>query len=119
LRGLHYQINPYEEIKMVRCIQGAIFNVIIDLRPTSDTFCQWYAVELSSDNGLMLIVPEGFANGFQTLADDTEVIYPVTQFYSPEHERGVRWNDPLFNIKWPLLDPIISEKDKAFQDFKA
>jgi len=118
LRGLHYQTEPYEEIKMVRCIQGAIFDVIIDLRPDSKTYCQWYGVELSADNRTSLIVPKGCANGYQTLFDDTETIYFVTEFYSPEHEGGIRWNDPLFNIKWPISDPIISDKDKSFPDFK-
>ena len=118
LRGLHYQTEPYEEIKMVRCIQGAIFDVIIDLRPNSKTYCQWYGVELSADNRTLLIVPKGCANGYQTLFDDTETIYFVTEFYSPEHEGGIRWNDPLFNVKWPISDPIISDKDKSFPDFK-
>lgn len=117
LRGLHYQVDPHGETKIMRCIQGAIFDVIIDLRPESETFCQWYGVKLSAYNRNMLIVPEGFAHGYQTLIDDTEVIYPTTAFYSPEHERGIRWDDPFFNIKWPVSDPIISDKDKSFPDF--
>jgi len=118
LRGLHYQSEPYGEIKMVRCIQGAIFDVIIDLRPGSKTYCQWYGVELSASNRTLLIVPKGCANGYQTLMDDTEMIYFVTEFYSPENERGIRWNDPLFNVKWPISNPTISDKDKSFPDFK-
>ncbi len=118
LRGLHYQVDPHGETKIMRCIQGAIFDVIIDLRPESKTFCQWYGVKLSAYNRNMLIVSEGFAHGYQTLIDDTEVIYPTTAFYSPEHERGIRWDDPFFNIKWPISDPIISDKDKSFPDFK-
>jgi dTDP-4-dehydrorhamnose 3,5-epimerase len=118
LRGLHYQVDPHGETKMMRCIQGAIFDVIIDLRPESETFCQWYGVKLSAYNRNMLIVPESFAHGYQTLIDDTEVIYPTTAFYSPEHERGIRWDDSFFNIKWPISDPIISDKDNSFPDFK-
>lgn len=119
LRGLHYQVKPYEENKIMRCIQGAIFDVIIDLRPESGTYCNWYGTELSAVNRKMIIVPEGFAHGFQALADGAEVIYPTTEFYSQEHERGIRWNDSMFNIKWPISNPVVSEKDRSFGDFKA
>ena len=118
LRGMHYQVAPYEEVKIVRCTMGAIYDVIIDLRPNSSTYMEWVAVKLTFDNHKMLYVPEGFAHGYQTLANNTEVFYQVSQFYSPEHERGVRWNDPLFNIKWPKVDNIIfSDKDKNWPDY--
>lgn len=119
LRGMHYQAAPHEETKLVRCTQGAIYDVIIDLRPASPTFKQWVAVELSRANGLMLFIPEGFAHGFQTLADDTEVFYQMSEFYYPESSRGVRWNDPAFGIRWPAAERAISSRDAAFADFKA
>jgi dTDP-4-dehydrorhamnose 3,5-epimerase len=118
LRGLHYQIAPNEESKLVRCTIGAIYDVIIDLRQDSPTYKQWLGVELIADNHRMLYVPEGFANGFQTLTGNTEIFYQVSQFYSPESERGVRWNDPTFGIEWPILDDlIISDKDKNWPDY--
>ena len=118
LRGLHYQVAPHQEIKLVRCVKGAIFDVIIDLRKESRTHLQWLSVELTSDNGKALLVPEGFAHGYQTLRDGTEVLYQVSQFYHPESERGVRWNDPAFAIKWPKSDnPILSDKDKNWPDY--
>lgn len=118
LRGLHYQAEPYSEIKIIRCIQGAIFDVIADVRPESESFGKWYGVELTQSNRDMLIVPEGCAHGYQTLTDEAEVIYPTTEFYSPKYERGIRWDDPFFNIQWPVANPIVSEKDSAFVDFK-
>ena len=118
LRGMHYQVAPHEETKIVRCIRGAIYDVIIDLRPNSPTFREWVAVELSQDNHKMLVVPEEFAHGYLTLTDDSEVFYLVNQFYSPESERGLCWNDPAFNIFWPENENlIISEKDKKWPPF--
>ena len=118
LRGMHYQIKPYEEAKLVSCTSGVIYDVIIDLRPDSPTYCQWFAVELSAEDYKMLYVPECFAHGFQTLENNTVVFYQMSEFYHPECARGVRWDDPAFGIKWPLSVKIISEKDKKFQTFK-
>jgi dTDP-4-dehydrorhamnose 3,5-epimerase len=117
LRGMHYQIAPYEEAKLVSCISGAIYDVIIDLRRDSPTYCRWLAVEISDENYKMLYVPEGFAHGFQTLNDNAVVFYQVSEFYHPECERGVRWNDPAFGVKWPLKNHIISTKDGQFSGF--
>ena len=117
LRGLHMQNPPHGEDKMVRCITGAIYDAIVDLRPGSPTYRQWFGVELSAANRLMLYVPKGFAHGYQSLSDGSEVLYMVTQFYTPGAERGLRWNDPAFGIAWPLPDPILSEKDAAAPDF--
>ncbi|GBF32291.1 dTDP-4-dehydrorhamnose 3,5-epimerase [Desulfocucumis palustris] len=115
LRGMHYQTAPYEEAKIVRCTSGSIYDVIIDLRSYSKTFKQWLAVELSSENFKMLYIPEGFAHGFQTLEDDTEVLYFMTEFYHSECARGLRWDDPAFGIKWPyFLDRVISYKDANY-----
>ncbi len=118
LRGMHYQASPYEEVKLVRCTRGSICDVIIDMRPDSTTYKQWTYAELRADNYQMLYVPEGFAHGFQTLEDDTEVIYQVTQFYTPGSERGIRYDDPVFNIAWPLAAQVISEKDRNWPDYK-
>lgn len=118
LRGLHYQVAPYEEAKLVRCIRGVIFDVIIDLRPDSGTYREWLGVELTADNRRMLYVPEGFAHGYQTLVDDTEVFYQVSQFYSPDSERGVRWDDPTFGVEWPVTDSmLVSSKDRNWPDY--
>jgi dTDP-4-dehydrorhamnose 3,5-epimerase len=117
LRGMHYQAAPYEEAKLVRCTRGAIYDVIIDLRAESPTFRRWVAVELTTDNRCMLFIPKGFAHGFQTLVDDTEVFYQMSQFYAPEYARGVRWDDPAFKISWPAEKRIISERDQGFPDF--
>lgn len=117
LRGMHYQVEPAAEVKLVQCICGSLYDVIIDLRVGSKTFCQWYAVELSDNNRLILYVPEGFAHGFQTLVDNTTVFYQISTFYAPQHARGVRWNDPAFAIEWPIKDPILSEKDICMPDF--
>jgi len=114
LRGMHYQVAPYEQIKLVRCTRGVIYDVIIDLRPDSPTFRKWTGVELTAENYTMLYVPENFAHGFQTLEDNTEVTYQVSQFYSPESERGVRYDDPVFQVEWPLPVEVISEKDIAW-----
>lgn len=118
LRGMHFQTPPYEEAKLVRCTMGAIYDVIIDLRPDSDTFKKWFALELSSENRKMLYVPEGFAHGFVTLTDNTEVFYQMSQYYHPEYAAGVRWDDPAFNISWPEDVKVISDKDRSYPDFK-
>ncbi len=118
LRGLHFQEAPYEEAKLVRCTQGAIFDVIIDLRPDSSTFGKRHSVQLDSDNRLAIFVPEGFAHGFQTLLDSTEVHYQMSQFYMPEAGgSGIRWNDPAFGIEWPIPNPILNARDQNYPDF--
>jgi dTDP-4-dehydrorhamnose 3,5-epimerase len=117
LRGMHYQAAPCEEAKLVRCNRGAIYDAIIDLRRGSPTFKQSFGVELSAENGTALYVPEGFAHGFQTLEDNTEVFYQMSQFYSPENARGVRWDDPAFGIEWPAADRILIERDQSYPDF--
>ena len=114
LRGLHYQITPYEEARLVRCIRGAILDVMIDLRLDSPTYMQWIGVELTAANRKMLYAPEGFAHGFQTLEDDSEAFYQVSAFYCPEAERGVRWDDPTFGIVWPVAVSCVSEKDRRW-----
>ena len=117
LRGMHYQAAPHAEAKLVRCIRGAIYDVIIDLRPESPTFKEWVAVELTANNRRMLYVPEGFAHGFQTLGDDSEVFYQMSEYYHSECARGVRWNDPAFGIVWPEAVPVMSDRDKGFSDY--
>jgi dTDP-4-dehydrorhamnose 3,5-epimerase len=117
LRGMHYQIAPFEEVKVVRCIRGAIHDVIVDLRRDSASFKQHIAVRLDENNGKMLYIPVGFAHGFQTLKPDTEVAYQMSQVYSPEHARGVRWNDPAFGIAWPEDERTILERDRNYPDF--
>ena len=118
IRGLHYQLPPYEEIKVVRCTMGKIFDVIVDIRADSDTYLQWFSVELSGDNGRMLYIPKGFAHGFQTLCENSEVFYLMSAFYRKGYESGIRWNDAALNINWPIRDGItISEKDASFVDF--
>lgn len=119
LRGMHFQRAPHAEVKIIRCTRGAIYDVIIDLRPESPTYRRWIGVELSARNYRMLYVPEGFGHGFQTLEDETEVAYNVSQFYTPGAEGGVRYNDPAFGITWPLPVSVISEKDAAWPDFSA
>ncbi|MDQ4146238.1 MAG: dTDP-4-dehydrorhamnose 3,5-epimerase family protein, partial [Pseudomonadota bacterium] len=118
VRGMHYQASPYEETKLVRCTRGAIYDVIVDLRKGSPTYFQWLSAELTADNRRMLFVPEGYAHGFQTLTDATEVCYQVSQFYTPGAERGARFNDPAFSIRWPLDVTVISEKDASWADFQ-
>lgn len=117
LRGMHYQVAPNREVKLVRCTRGAIYDVIVDLRPSSATYRAWVGVELSLENYRMLYVPEGVAHGYQTLVDDSEVFYQVSEYYHPESERGVRWDDPSFGIEWPLPVSEISEKDRRHPDF--
>jgi dTDP-4-dehydrorhamnose 3,5-epimerase len=117
LRGMHYQLAPKAEDKIFRCLRGAIYDAIIDLRPGSPTFLKHFAIELTAENRTMLYIPQGFAHGFMTLTDDTETLYLVTEFYSPEHERGLRYNDPVFGIPWPLEPMVISDKDRNLPDF--
>lgn len=118
LRGMHYQSYPYEEAKLVRCTTGAIYDVIIDLRPESSTFKQWVAITLTENNHKMLYIPEGFAHGFQTLEEDTEVFYQMSEFYVSEYAKGIRWNDPAIGIEWPqVCERIISTKDRQYPDF--
>jgi dTDP-4-dehydrorhamnose 3,5-epimerase len=119
LRGMHYQISPHAEAKLVRCPRGAIYDVIVDLRPQSLTFKQWIGVELTSENHRMLYIPEGMAHGFQTLEDNTEVFYQMSEFYHPESARGIRWDDPMFGIEWPTDErTTISDKDRSYLDFR-
>ncbi len=117
LRGMHYQQHPHYEAKLMRCIGGSVYECIIDLRPESPTFRKSYCIELSAENRKMLYVPGGFANGLLTLKDDSEVLYQVTEFYHPESEAGVRYNDPAFDIEWPITPVIISDKDQNWADF--
>ena len=115
LRGMHFQEKPFEETKIVRCVKGKIFDVIIDLRSNSKTHKKWISVELNSNDLKMIYIPEGFAHGFQTLEDNTEVMYQMSNWFSPEHAKGIRWNDQEFNIKWPINEPIISKKDQSHE----
>lgn len=117
LRGIHYQTQPHEEAKLVTCTMGAIYDVILDLRPASPSFTQWIAVELTETNRRMLYVPEGCAHGFLTLADHTQVFYHMSEFYTSACARGVRWNDPAFGITWPARVQVISEQDQHYPDF--
>ena len=117
LRGMHYQASPYEEAKVVRCTQGAVWDVIVDLRRDSPTFKRWHGIELAAENRRALYIPEGLAHGFQTLADGSELLYMMSQFYHAEAARGVRWDDPAFGIEWPLANPQISERDRGFARF--
>ena len=117
LRGMHYQAAPLAEAKLVRCTAGAVYDVIIDLRRDSPTYKQHVGEVLSAANYRMLYVPEGFAHGFQTLEDNTEVFYQISQFYSPGHARGVRYNDPAFGIEWMIGDPVILDRDRDYPDF--
>lgn len=114
LRGLHFQVAPAEQPKLVRCTMGAIYDVIVDVRAESATFRQWLAVELTEDNRQMLFIPQGFAHGFQTLCDDTEVFYQMGASFAPEHQRGFRWNDPSFGVAWPLGVTVISDRDANY-----
>jgi dTDP-4-dehydrorhamnose 3,5-epimerase len=117
LRGMHYQCEPHAETKLVRCTRGAIYDVILDVRRGSPTFGRWVSAILGADNRLMLYVPEGVAHGFQTLEPDSEIFYQMSQFYSPDHARGIRWNDAAFSIEWPIASPIISERDRTHPAF--
>lgn len=117
LRGMHYQLAPHEEVKLVSCIRGAIYDVIVDLREQSSTYGRWTAAELTENNCKMFYVPHGFAHGFQTLANNTMVCYLMSEYYYPECARGVRWNDSVFGIKWPVKIAIMADKDRQFPDF--
>jgi dTDP-4-dehydrorhamnose 3,5-epimerase len=119
LRGMHFQTTPYEEAKLVRCIRGALWQVIVDLRPDSATRGRWFGVELTGGDDLQLYTPEGFAHGFQTLKDETEIFYQMSNYYAPEAEAGFRYDDPAFAIDWPLLVSSISEKDENWPAFPA
>jgi dTDP-4-dehydrorhamnose 3,5-epimerase len=115
---MHYQAAPFAEAKLVRCTMGAIYDVIIDLRPDSATFKQWVSVELSAENHRMLYIPAGLANGFQTLMDNSEVFYQMSEFFHPECARGVRWDDPVFAIEWPEIQHrIVTSSDRSYADF--
>lgn len=118
LRGLHYQADPDGECKLVRCTGGAIYDVIVDLRQDSETYCRWFAVELSADKARQLYVPRGMAHGFQTLVDDSEVAYQMSHVHVPEQARGVRWDDPAFGIEWPEAERTISDRDGTYPDFQ-
>jgi dTDP-4-dehydrorhamnose 3,5-epimerase len=117
LRGMHFQRDPYGEAKLVRCTRGAIYDVLLDLRPQSATFKNWVGVELSADNYQMVYIPPGLAHGFITLADDSEVFYQISQPYRPEASAGVRWNDPAFSIAWPMVPTVLSERDQSYPEF--
>lgn len=118
LRGMHYQVDPYQETKLVRCTQGALYDVIIDLRTDSPTYGEWVGVELTAENRRALFVPRDFAHGFVTLEDNTEAFYMVSQSYTPGAESGIRWNDPQFAIEWPIEPTLVSEKDASWDDYK-
>jgi dTDP-4-dehydrorhamnose 3,5-epimerase len=117
LRGMHYQASPHEEAKWVRCTMGAIYDVAVDLRRESPTFGEWISVGLTAENRKMIYIPEGLAHGFLTLEENTEVFYQMSEFYTPECSRGVRWNDPLFNIRWPFDPEVVSNRDRGYPDF--
>lgn len=117
LRGMHYQLAPNAETKVVRCVRGSLFDVILDLRPASPTFGRSFGAELSAENRRMMYVPKGFAHGFLTLTDDTEAFYLVDEYYAPETERGIRFDDPKFDLQWPDTPAVVSDKDRSHQDF--
>jgi len=119
IRGMHYQDEPFAETKLVRCTRGSLYDVIVDLRPEQPTFRRWFGVELNAENHLALLVPPGVAHGLQTLEDDTEVTYQITPAYSPAHARGVRWDDPAFQIEWPFQVVVISARDSAYAAFQS
>jgi len=115
LRGMHYQLAPYQDTKLVRCTRGKIYDVIIDLKSDSKTFKEWFGIELDEKNCKILYVPEGFAHGFQTLEDDTEVFYQMSEFFRPDYARGIRWDDETLQITWPLKPTVISKKDSSYE----
>ena len=117
LRGMHYQLPPHGEVKVVRCIKGALYDVILDLRPESASFGRSFGAELTAENRLMMVVPKGCAHGFVTITDDTEALYLVSDFYDPQSERGIRFDDPKFSIEWPVQPVEVSDKDRAWPDF--
>lgn len=112
--GLHYQVAPMGEVKFIRCIKGSVFDVLVDMRPESATYRKWFGLELSAENQVAIYIPEGFAHGHQTLEDDSQIMYLTSQVYSPEHERGVRWNDPAIGVEWPLEPTVVSDKDQSW-----
>jgi dTDP-4-dehydrorhamnose 3,5-epimerase len=118
LRGMHYQNQPAAEVKIVRCTAGAVFDVVVDLRPDSPAYCRWQGFELSAQNRTAVYIPQGCAHGFQTLTDDAELFYMMGAPYSAAHASGVRWNDPAFGIRWPVSDPLLSDKDRLYPDYK-
>ena len=118
LRGMHYQVAPHAEAKLVHCTKGAIYDVIIDLRADSPTFREHIAETLTAENHKMLYVPEGFAHGFQSLEDESEVFYQISEVYAPQCARGLRWNDPAFGIAWPIANPTMLDRDRKYPDFK-
>jgi len=117
LRGMHYQVKPFAEAKLIRCTRGSVYDVIVDIRPDSSSFGEHFSLVLTSEDHRMLFVPEGFAHGFLTLSDNTEVFYQMSEFYAPECGRGFRWNDPAFGIEWPSDVRIVSERDRSYPDF--
>ena len=119
LRGMHYQLPPKAQPKLVRCARGSVYDVIVDLRPDSPTYRRWFGAELNEKNRLALYIPEGMAHGFQTIEDNTEIFYQIAEDYAPELARGARWDDPAFGIRWPLASPILSERDASYPDFQA
>jgi dTDP-4-dehydrorhamnose 3,5-epimerase len=118
LRGLHYQKNPNAQAKLVTCLRGEIFDVAVDIRQNSQTYSKWVSEILSEQNHKMLYIPEGFAHGFCVLSEEADVLYKVTQEYSPEHEKGILWNDPEINIRWPITNPILTQKDLQLPTLK-
>jgi dTDP-4-dehydrorhamnose 3,5-epimerase len=117
LRGMHWQAAPHEETKLVRCTRGAIWDAIIDLRPASPTYTKYFATELQSESGRALYIPSGFAHGFVTLEDETDVLYQMSNYHEPSAARGIRWNDPAFGIPWPVTEPILHPRDASYPDF--
>jgi dTDP-4-dehydrorhamnose 3,5-epimerase len=118
LRGLHYQVPPHAEAKLVRCTKGSLVDVIVDLRKDSPTFLKWFANDLTAANHRMLYIPKLFAHGFQTLEDDTEIFYQMTEFYEPAASKGLRWNDPRLSINWPVASRVMSQKDQAYPNLE-
>lgn len=114
LRGMHFQAEPHGEAKLVRCTRGSILDVVVDVRPDSPTYLKWFGKEISAESRMALFIPRGFAHGFQTLVDDSEVLYQMSEFFHPDSARGIRWDDPVLGIRWPLSNFIISEKDRAY-----
>jgi dTDP-4-dehydrorhamnose 3,5-epimerase len=118
LRGMHFQVEPKAQPKLVRCTAGAVYDVIVDLRPDSPTYCKWFGTELSAENHRSLYIPNGFAHGFQTLSDNAELLYDMFEWYAPETAQGVRYNDPAFGIQWPIEVSMISDRDAEYADFR-
>jgi dTDP-4-dehydrorhamnose 3,5-epimerase len=117
LRGMHYQLAPYGEVKLVRCTAGKVYDVVVDLRPESSTYCQWYGLELSSEEHNALLIPEGLAHGYLSLTENTEVFYQMASYYAPDSARGVRWDDPAFGIDWPFTPVVMAERDAQWTDY--